>query len=122
MTVPNAEIQIYFIGLAILLTTEGELVGRLLVCKGLVPRDAGDEFLQIGRRSARRVEAADNGPHTRSGDAIDGDTHVFQDLQDADMGDPPGPPAAQDQTNPGTFVCLGFFTVTVSCGKKDQCG
>lgn len=96
MTVPNTEIQIYLIGLTILLATEGELVGRQFVRKGIIPLDAGDELLKIGRRSACRIEAANDGPHACSGDTVDGHAHVFQDLQDADMGDPPGPPTAQD--------------------------
>ena len=50
-----------------------------------LPVDAGHEFLELGRRQARRVTGADQRAHAGAGDAVDRHMQLLEHLEHADM-------------------------------------
>ncbi len=103
-TVTVAQVEIDLEGLAVFLAPEGEVVRGGFVLEGLVPGHAQDKLLQFVRGEACGVEPAYDGPHAGPGDAVDGDPHLLQDLQDTDVGNAPGAAAAENEADAGSVA------------------
>src|SRR5262249_10958778 len=61
--------------------------------------DAGRDLLETRRREAERVVGADDRPHARAGDEVDGDALALEDVEDADVREPPRGAAAKGQAD-----------------------
>ena len=73
----------------------------------LLPVDSDDEFLDFRGGLARRVTAADQRAHARTGDAVDRHVQLLEDLQYADMGPALGATAGQHEANARSLGWLG---------------
>src|SRR5262249_60023980 len=57
--------------------------------------DARRDLYQVRGREPDGVVGADDRPNARSGDHVDGDSLAVEDLEDADVREPPGGAAAE---------------------------
>ena len=64
-----------------------------------LPIDAGHEFLELGRRQARRVTGADQRAHAGARDAVDRHTLLLEHLEDSHMCAALGAAAGQHEPN-----------------------
>ncbi len=96
---------------------DGGAPAGYLVGEHRVPVHVQDQLLQHVRGVARRVEPAHDAPHARAGDVVDLETGLFDDLQDAHMGDALGAAPGEDQ---GYLRALGVMAeklVLVDLGR-----
>ena len=63
--------------------------------------EATEEILDLPPGEAAGVEGSDQGAGAGAGEAVDGITHLLQSLEDADVGQTPGPAPAEGQGHPG---------------------
>ena len=71
------------------------IVGFAEQCR---PLGCFHQRFQLFRGIPRRIKPPHNGPHAGAGDAIDGNTLFFQNLQNAHVGNAQGPAAGKNQT------------------------
>jgi hypothetical protein len=69
----------------VLLAPEREVLAIGLVLEHAHPVDALDRLVDLGGREPRGIESADHRAHARSGHDIDGDPHLFEHLEHAEV-------------------------------------
>ena len=66
-----------------------------------LPLDFGERRFDLVRGEARGIEPGHDRPHAGPADDVDRDPHLFEHLEDPDVGDPACPATAQGDTDPG---------------------
>ena len=86
--IAESELQRNRVDRFLLLAPNGEVAARRLVREERRPVEAREELLQLRRRHARRVEAADERAHAGRADVVDRHAQFLQHLEHADVGEP----------------------------------
>jgi hypothetical protein len=80
-----------------------------------VPVDVAGQIAELGRGFPGRVEAADQGPHARPRDVVDGDVVRFEPLEHADVSQAESPSAFEGDADGGP---LGRRAVVRAGGRR----
>ena len=83
----------------VFLAPHRQLFARRIVVEHVLPVDALEHRLDLGRVVARRVEAADDRAHRGAGDALDRHMLAFEHLEHADMRRAARAAAAEDEAS-----------------------
>jgi hypothetical protein len=81
------------------LAPEVEVLALRPVAECVFPVDRGHDALDVRRRQARGVQAADHRAHAGAGDGIDGHVIFLEDLEHADVGGTARPATGQHQAD-----------------------
>ena len=114
--IPNS--NVVAVGGAGALLLDGLEIAAALAADDFLPVDADDEFLELCRRDARRIAAADQRAHAGAGDAVDRYVQFFQHLQHADVRTALGAAAGEHQTDAWPLRAVGRFCPAWSCGRE----
>ena len=98
--VPQAQLDVVAVGHPSALLLDRLQVAPANAADDRLPVDADHELLESCGRDAGRIAAADERAHAGARDAVDGDVHFLEHLEDADVGAALGAAAGQHQADP----------------------
>jgi hypothetical protein len=99
----DADLQLVAVGDALPLLLDRLKTARAYAAHHELPIDPVEEILHFLGRNARSISPSNQRTHAGAGDTVDRYVHLFEHLEDADVGATLGAAAGQHQTNPRTL-------------------